>query len=295
MKPILVYNRYSRRIDQEPLCGEWFMRFAYGNIAGRLLQRYLFSLPFLARIAGSYANSSKSKKRIAPFIKKYGIDSREFLLAPSQFRTFNEFFYRELKPDARPINNRRDTVVAPTDGRYYYIPNLADQKRIMVKGRKLKLERLLGSSRLAKKFNQGSAVIVRLCPMDYHRFHFPCDGIPGNPKLIDGHLQSVHRIALNYCRPFMENRRYITRIVATIGEVLMIEVGATFIGSVNQIYTPHKHVKKGLEKGFFSFGGSSVLLLFEPNRIKPASDLEEQSSLGNEIFIRMGDTILLNK
>lgn len=292
MKTVRVFNRYRKALEVEPICGEWFLRLAYGNIIGRFFQRFFLSLPFFSHLAGMYAKSRRSRLKILPFVRRHAIDVGESLVPVEQFNNFNDFFSRMIKAGSRPIDGDRDVIIAPVDGRYFFIPNLRDQRKISVKGQKLDLKTLIGSERLAQKFAGGSAIIARMCPMDYHRFHFPFDGIPGNARLIQGKLQSVHRLALAKCRPFHRNKRFVTRIVTTIGEILMIEVGSTFVGSVHQTYTPHRHVKKGMEKGYFSFGGSTVILIFESLRLRPAPDLLEQSSLGFEIFIRMGDSIL---
>lgn len=292
MKSVRIFNRYRKVLEVESICGEWFLRLAYGNIIGRFLQRFFLSLPFFSHLAGLYARSRRSRLKILPFVKRHSIDIGESVVPVDQFNSFNDFFCRTIKTTCRPIEGDRDAIVAPVDGRYFYIPHLRDQRRITIKGQRLDLQSLVGSERLAQKFADGSAIIARLSPMDYHRFHFPFDGIPGSARLIQGRLQSVHRLALAKCQPFHRNKRFITRIVTTIGEILMIEVGSTFIGSVHQTYTPHRHVKKGMEKGYFSFGGSTVILIFESLRLRPSSDLLEQSSLGFEIFIRMGDGIL---
>lgn len=292
VKTIEYYNRYSRKIETEPICGEWFMRLAYGNFLGRLLQRLLLSRPLFSRLAGVYANSCRSQPRIEPFIRRYGIIASESLIPVGQFGTFNDFFCRRLRADARPIDGHREGIIAPADGRYFHIANLSKLEKIVIKGQKFSLKALLGSDLLARKFAHGSAIICRLSPMDYHRFHFPCDGVPGVAKLIPGRLESVHPLALIHRQVFSHNRRYLTRIVATVGEVLMLEVGATFVGSIGQTFTPHRHVKKGAEKGFFAFGGSTVILIFEPRAVKAVEDIAAQSASNRETYVRMGDRIL---
>jgi phosphatidylserine decarboxylase len=289
--PLRIFNRYTRQFEEEPVCGEWFLRLAYGTFFGRFFQSLLGSRPCLSRLAALYANGHGSAKKILPFVRRYGIDAGESLTPVGQFATFNEFFCRHLKPEARPIAPDRDSIIAPADGRYFHIPDLSRQKSIAIKGRRLRLEEMLGSRSLAEKFRGGSASIARLCPLDYHRFHFPCDGVPGAARPIPGRLHSVHPLALRHRHSLSRNKRHLTRIVTHLGEVLMLEVGATFIGSIGQTYTPHRHVKKGLEKGFFSFGGSTVILLFERGALVPERDLLERSGEGVETYIRMGDLL----
>ncbi|MDR0727485.1 MAG: phosphatidylserine decarboxylase [Puniceicoccales bacterium] len=290
-KGVQFYNRYTGKIETETICGEWFIRLAYGTFPGRLLQRLIFSWPIFSRIAGWYANWPGSAKKIQPFVDRYAIRLDEIQSKISQFESFNEFFCRQLKPNTRPIVPGRNKVAAPCDGRYFFIPNLDVRWKISLKGRRIRLKGLIDDGELAKKFQGGSALIGRLCPVDYHRFHFPCDGIPSKAKHIGGWLHSVHPLALRRISVFGKNKRTLTRIISHAGEVLMVEVGATFVGSIHQNYVSHKHVKKGTEKGFFSFGGSTVILIFEPNMFTPCDDINRLSEKNLETYIRMGDHI----
>jgi phosphatidylserine decarboxylase len=292
MEKVQVYNRYTGKMETEPICGEWFLRFAYGTFFGRVLQNLFFCRPIFSRLACCYANCSRSRKKIAPFISRYGIPVEESYFPPSAFGNFNEFFSRPLRPEARPIDRDRDAIVAPADGRYFYIPRLSPKEVLKIKGKEFSLETLLRSRELVKKFLGGSAIICRLCPFDYHRFHFPCDGIPGKARCIGGKLHSVHPIALARRAVFGENKRSLTRIICTHGEVAMVEVGATFVGTIFQTFSPHKHCKKGTEKGFFSLGGSTIILLFEPQMAIACRDIGETFEKNRECYVRMGDKIL---
>ena len=212
-----------------------------------------------------------------------------------QFATFNEFFFRQLKPDARPIDGDRDSIVAPADGRYFALERLNQRDRLPVKGRMLLLQQLLGSKTLAQKFSSGSALIGRLSPLDYHRFHFPCDGVPSAARSLPGRLHSVHPLALRHRFSLSQNHRHLTRLVTGCGEVAMVEVGATCVGTIGQTFTPHRHSEKGLEKGFFSFGGSAVVLLFEPDAVTLDADLLRHSADGLETLVRMGERVALRR
>ncbi|MDR3316885.1 MAG: phosphatidylserine decarboxylase [Puniceicoccales bacterium] len=289
---IKIFNRYTGKCEEEPICGEWFLRFAYGTLPGRLLQWAVGCRPFFSRLAAIYANGHRSAGKILPFIRRYGIDAGESLIPVGQFRTFNDFFRRRLRPDARPIHGSQCAIIAPADGRYFFIPNLDRQSAIFIKGRRIVLRKLFGRSCLAEKFYGGCAVIARLSPLDYHRFHFPCNGLPRVAESVEGPLHSVHPLALGRVASLCQNRRHVTRIAVADGEMAMVEVGATFIGSIGQTYTANRHVKKGTEKGFFSFGGSAILLFFERNRVVPEDDIARQSTLGMETYVRMGDIIL---
>jgi phosphatidylserine decarboxylase len=127
--------------------------------------------------------------------------------------------------------------------------------------------------------------------VDYHRFHFPFGGVPGKARAVNGPLYSVSPIALRK-RPSIlwENKREITLLrTPTIGDVLLLEVGATCVGSIVQTYTPDAAVTKGDEKGYFRFGGSCFITIFEPGRVRFADDLVEHSAAGREVYAKMGE------
>ena len=163
----------------------------------------------------------------------------------------------------------------------------------VVKGKKFSIAKLLQNNLLAASYEGGSMMIARLCPTDYHRYHFPCDGVPGEPKLINGPLWSVNPIALHKnIEIFTENKRVITEIeTEKFDKILYIEVGATCVGSIHNTFKPHRPVKKGDEKGYFSFGGSAIILLFKHNCIRLDHDLVRNSEEHLETLCQMGQSL----
>jgi phosphatidylserine decarboxylase len=234
---------------------------------------------------------SNSAQKIVPFIKKYGIDSSEFV--ENQFASFNDFFIRKLKPEARPIEAAPTVAVLPADGRYLVFDSIKSVDHFYVKGQKFDLVGFLQDPILVDRFYSGSMVIARLCPTDYHRFHFPCDGFVGPSRLIDGPLFSVNPLALRKrFSIFSENKRMITEMKTTLfGELLYVEIGATCVGTIHQTYLSNSLVSKGDEKGYFSFGGSCVVLLFERGKIVFDQDLLKHSSQGIETKALFGQSL----
>ena len=291
--PLRYFHRYRQRLEDEHIYGEGWLRFAYENPAGRLLvwlfaRRAFFSLWF-----GYKMRKPESALRILPFIAKYDIDVDEFAKSPFDYKSFNEFFYRALKSSARPIYANEDVAVMPADGRHLAIPDVDASSGFYVKGVTFSLQDLLGDPILAHGFAGGSMLISRLCPVDYHRFHFPVAGTPGQSQLIKGWLYSVSPIALRRrLRYLVENKRVITLIDSPrFGRVAMIEVGATNVGSIQQSFVPGRPVRKGEEKGLFAFGGSCVITLFERGRFRFDADLLAQSAAHIETYVRMGDRL----
>jgi phosphatidylserine decarboxylase len=228
---------------------------------------------------------------VLPFIEKYGLNATEFADSPESYQSFNEFFYRKLKPGARPIVPDANAAVFPADGRHLGFPNIDKAEGFFVKGAKFTLEKLCGNRELAKRYQGGAIVLSRLCPVDYHRYHFPVSGTPTQPTLINGALYSVNPLALRKNINFLvENKRAYTEIDSPeFGKVLMFEVGATCVGSFEYTFSPGVPMQKGSEKGYFKFGGSETITLFEAGRITLADDLVEHSKLGRELYARMGD------
>lgn len=232
----------------------------------------LARLPFFSKFFGWWQRLPFTKKKIIPFIYKYEVDSSEFAHTPDLYCSFDAFFTRKLKENIRVL---AEGVIAPADGRYLFYQNISICDGFVVKGKKFSLEKLLGSSSLASQYAHGSMAIARLCPSDYHRFHFPIDCTPSVSQVINGPLFSVNPIAVKQnIHLLTENKRVITALeTKEHGIVLFIEIGATNVGSIQQTFSPQKFYKKGEEKGFFSFGGSSIILLFEEGKIQFAKDL----------------------
>ncbi|MFQ3168314.1 MAG: phosphatidylserine decarboxylase [Limisphaerales bacterium] len=232
-----------------------------------------------------------SSLKIKPFIEQYGLDEGEFAEPLDDYNSFNEFFYRKLKPSARPVDAAADSVVFPADGRHLAFADITVETNFFVKGQSFDLGQFLGDTGLAKRYDGGSMLLSRLCPVDYHRFHFPCAGVPGPPNFINGWLYSVNPIAL-ITRPsiFWENKRVVTAIESpALGQVQFVEIGATMVGSIRQTYAPDATMAKGSEKGYFAFGGSSVAVLFEKGRIEFDADLLENTANGLETYARVGE------
>ncbi len=289
--PVTFYNRLTSQLEQEAIYGEGPLRFVYENPLGRGLLELLVKRGWFSRWYGWRMSRPASRARIAPFIANYGLDVAEFADPVESFRSFNEFFFRKLKPEARPI--AAEGVVFPADGRHLGFQNVAEVPGVFVKGQHFDIPALLGDDALAARYREGTLVLSRLCPVDYHRFHFPCSGTPGAPRLINGPLYSVNPVALRRRLAYLwENKRVITELVTPdLGTVLLIEIGATNVGSIVQTFTPGQPVSKGAEKGYFKFGGSSTITLFEPGKVKLAEDLVAQSAEQRELYARMGDVM----
>ena len=293
MAPIRYYNRSTQSFETEQVYGEGFLRWTYGSPLGAIALHAFVKRPFFSAWYGWRMNAAKSAARIDPFIQRYSVDATEFADPPDSFASFNEFFYRKLKPAARPIEPDPSRIVFPADGRHLGFQRASSIDSVCVKGQKFDLPALLGDEKLAKRFADGALVLSRLCPVDYHRYHFPCAGIPSTTHTIQGPLFSVSPIALREKLSYLwTNKRSITQLeTPDLGTVLLLEIGATCVGEIHQTFKPGAAVEKGAEKGYFAFGGSSTITIFEPGAVMLDADLLEQSSNQTELYARMGEAM----
>ncbi|MEO0510084.1 MAG: archaetidylserine decarboxylase [Verrucomicrobiota bacterium] len=289
--PISYYNPSSEKIEVEAVYGENFLRWAYGNTVGLFTVELAVKRAWFSRWYGWKMSQRSSCEKIAPFVEDYGLDSAEFASPVESFQSFNAFFYRKLKPEARPIDLDPATAVFPADGRHLAIPEIDVARIFYIKGQRFDLSSFLADDKLASQFAGGSMLISRLCPVDYHRYHFPVFGVAESPTLINGPLYSVNPLALRRnLSIFWQNKRMRTVIESPeFGKVVMMEIGATCVGSIYSTYQPGV-VQKGEEKGYFAFGGSCVVTLFQAGSLRFNGLLLEHSAQAREVYSRMGES-----
>jgi len=295
VEPIRYFHRARQLVETEQVYGEGWLRWTYGSPLGRLSLELLVKRWLASAYYGWRMNLRASANKVLPFIVQYGIDVDEMAKSPFVFKTFNDFFHRALKPGARPVADAGSERVAvlPADGRHLALPNVDEAAGFYAKGQRFDLASFLGDPALAAKFAGGSLLISRLCPVDYHRFHFPVAGTAGEARLINGFLYSVSPIALRARLDYLwQNKRMVTLVDSPVfGQVAVCEIGATMVGGIRQLYVPGRAIAKGEEKGLFKFGGSCVITIFQPGRIKFDADLVAQSASGLEVYARMGERL----
>jgi phosphatidylserine decarboxylase len=292
---ILVQDRLTGQINEERMS-------VYVRLGIRLLYKALGSremekrrirkmLRSLSIKQGKKYDDPASVSQIEGFINFHQLDMSEVLLPQSEFKNFNEFFYRALKPDARPCSapDRPEIIVSPADCRSVVFNTMDDATRIWVKGREYSLERLFGNAYPmdAKRYKGGSMGIFRLAPQDYHRFHIPVDGVMGTPKTIEGEYYTVNPMAIRSALDvYGENVRVVVPIDSVAhGRVMFVCIGAMMVGSTVITRKPGEKVKRAEELGYFKFGGSTVLLFFEPGKMVYDDDLVENSAGALETLV----------
>jgi phosphatidylserine decarboxylase len=288
--PIDFYARGTERLEREVVMGERWLRWAYQGRGNQWLHGLLFRWSLPSRLMGWYFDSRFSRSRIQPTVAQLKIDTSEFRDPPDSFASFNDFFTRHLKAGARPVDPDPRILPSPADGRVLVADELPEDETFCVKGSRFTAAELL--QRPAPEYAGGTAIVVRLAPPDYHRFHFPCGGQVIERGDVPGYLHSVNPVALALgYRVFTENRRRYTLIESPVfGRLTMVEVGAFGVGSIVWTFAGDQ-VERMQEKGFFKFGGSTIVLLLEPGRLRLADDLRRHSRAGYETFLKTGQTL----
>ena len=287
--PIRYYDRQNGLLKTEKVAGEKWLVWLYNNPVGEATLWALAKRKLVSSVYGSMMDRPSSIKKIQPFVDEFDIDLST--ARKQEFSSFNDFFIRKLKNNARPVDAGTTVAVSPADGKILAYDNISNRDFI-IKGYRFDISSFLNNARLAQKYHDGTLVIIRLAPFDYHRFHFPVSGSVSPVTRIDGDYYSVNPLALHkMAEIFCLNKREYTIISSPLfGDVVMTEVGATMVGSVIQTFTGNV-AKKGDEKGYFRFGGSTVVLLFEKNKIRIDPDLLMNTSKGFETSIREGERI----
>ncbi|MBM7872257.1 phosphatidylserine decarboxylase [Clostridium pascui] len=290
---IKIYNRKTKTYEIEKVSGEKYLNWIYSTKFGSSFLELFIKKKLFSYIYGKYCDMGSSKNKIKKFIDDFNINIEESVTRTDDFISFNDFFTRKLHLKDRPIEKVTSALISPGDGRVIVYENINLEKIVEVKGFNYSLHDLIPDKAIAEKYNNGSMIILRLCPTDYHRFHFIDSGICEHTSKVKGSYYSVNPIALSKIPTiFCKNKREWSIFHSdNFGDVLYMEVGATCVGSIIQSYTPDKRVDKGDEKGYFKFGGSTVILFLEKNKVKIDEDILFQSNLGYECKVLMGEKI----
>ncbi|MBQ6337714.1 MAG: phosphatidylserine decarboxylase [Kiritimatiellae bacterium] len=286
MQPIEYIDRTTGEKVVESVMGDKALRFAYETLLGRTLWPVLFGSKLVSALMGRRYDSPRSRKAIRSLAAIPGCNADEAEKPIAAYASFNDFFTRRLKPGARPAG---DGVVSPADGRLMlYLAADAD-KPFPLKGAMRSLRTVFADDAPGGLYD---IAVVRLAPVDYHRFHFPCACRTPDPvRVIPGKYHSVNPIALlRYPDVYADNERQIVACDADFGRFWLVDVGAFGVGTIIQTYSGDAHAK-GDEKGYFKFGGSTVILVTRTGALTYDNDLVRNSAAGIETRVRCGERI----
>lgn len=276
-------NEYEKTTGQDK-----FLADVYSSVWGRALMKFLGN-PVFSKASRVLLNSGISVKAVDAFAKKNKIDLSEY--EDRKFKSFNDFFTRKIKPDNRFFTKDENLLCSPCDGKVSAY-DITNSSMFVVKNSVYSVQSLLRDSKLADRYNGGVALIIRLSVDDYHRYSYPCSGIKSRNRKIKGVLHTVNPVVSKYLPVYLENSREYCMIRSPkFGDVIQMEVGALMVGKITNDVISKCRVSKGEEKGFFEFGGSTVILLVEKDKVRVCNDFLENTREGFETVVKQGDVL----
>ena len=259
----------------------------YGHAFGRMLLKPLVQ-PWVSKVAGWLLSTRLSCVLIAPFIRNNHIDMSQFV--DEKYKSYNAFFSRRIKDGARMVDMDPTHFVSPCDSKLTAL-EITETTRFTLKHTEYSVASLLQNEALAKRYTGGLALIFRLTVDDYHRYCYAADGEKEENIFIPGKLHTVNPIANDYFPIYKENsREYSILHSEGFGDIVMMEVGALLVGKIVNLHG-EKRVQRGEEKGYFQFGGSTVVLLMQKNAVQLDEDILRNSKEGIETVVRYGEKI----
>lgn len=260
----------------------------YGHALTRMLLRPFLS-PAVSDICGKFLSTRLSRRIIPSFVKKNHIDLG--IYEKQEFDSYNAFFTRKIKAEQRPINEQKNILISPSDGKVTAYP-ITQEGRFWIKHTQYSAAQLLKDERLAERYMGGWIYVIRLTVDDYHRYCYVADGRKSRQRKIRGVLHTVNPVANDYYPIYkMNSREYCLLKTKELGTILLMEVGALMVGKINNHEEDSAQVKRGDEKGMFEFGGSTIVVMTEPGMAEPDKDIIHNTKAQAETLVKMGESI----
>lgn len=266
------------------------LRLLYGNRAGRMVLGWLIR-PEVSKLVGRFMDTGLSRIMINPFIKKNDIDIS--VCQKNEFDSYNDFFKRKLVPGTRVVDMTDEGFVSPCDSRLtVYDIEDTERQTLNIKDSEYTVASLLRDKKLARHYRGGKLWLFRLCVDDYHRYIYNVSGKQSDVRRIEGLYHTVNPIASEYYDIYKENtREYCLIRTEDAGTVVDMEVGALLVGRIVNRYVDSTDVRRGEEKGYFEFGGSTIILLTQKDKVTPLGRIVENSRKDIETRVRQGELV----
>ena len=260
----------------------------YGHALTRMLLRPFLS-PAVSDICGKFLSTRLSRRIVPSFVKKNHIDLG--IYERQEFDSYNAFFTRKIKAEQRPINDQKNVLISPSDGKVTAYP-ITQKGRFWIKHTQYSAAQLLKDERLAERYMGGWIYVIRLTVDDYHRYCYVADGRKSRQRKIRGVLHTVNPVANDYYPIYkMNSREYCLLKTKELGTILLMEVGALMVGKISNHEEDSAQVKRGDEKGMFEFGGSTIVVMTEPGMAEPDKDIIQNTKAQAETLVKMGESI----
>lgn len=281
-----IYNRTTGDYYIEKQFMKKELGFLYHSTLGHAMLKLIVARRWVSRLYAAKYHTSKSVKKIDPFIKLYNICMDDY--PDQQYKSFNDFFIRKPLPDKRHINIDVNSLISPADAKLLWLP-ITNDLHFEVKGYTYHLSAFLKDEALANRYQGGDCLVFRLTVDDCHRYLFVDDGKFIYKKEIPGKLHTVGPYS-DGKNVFGENHRILSILdTRRFGRIASVEVGALLVG---RIFNHAKaNFSRGEEKGYFAYGGSTIVLLFESGQVKSDTDIRKHSAQNTEVKVRMGERI----
>ncbi len=281
-----IYDRRTGEVCTIPEVGAGAIRFTYGTVPGRLLAKGILCRKFVSNAYAAWQKSRLSRSKVQRFIEQYHIDVSD--CTATEFSCFNDFFTRQRR---NYVNlTAENELPAIADSKLLALP-IGEDAVFTIKDVPYTTAQLLENEALAREFTGGTCLIFRLAPEDYHRYVYPDGGTQDATVHIPGVLHTVNPIAADMAVYRRNTRAYTVLHTAHFGTMVQMEVGALLVGKiVNHSEQPGAIEKLG-EKGYFAYGGSTVILLAKRGALTVDADILEHSARGIETRVRLGERV----
>lgn len=285
------YIDFENKRHEDDGLQDRFLSRLYGSALGRMVIK-IITVPIVSELGGGLLSHPFSKCAIKSFIKRNKIDMNEYI--EKEYDSYNDFFMRSIKDGCRPFDKDENVLISPCDGRVS-VYSISEDGIFNVKNAPYTVHTLLRDKKLAKKYEGGYCILIRLCVNDYHHFCYAADGRKSKNRRINGILHTVNPVASEYFPIYKENSREYTMLrTRELGDIIQMEVGALMVGKIVNLHEV-AYVTKGQEKGHFEFGGSTVIILAEKDKVEIAGDYLKNTEDGYETLIKQGETIAVKK
>lgn len=277
-----IWNRQKNIIYEEKEYGTSKLKFLYNTVLGRILLKLIFVSRWYSKLEGLYQHSSLSRKKVKKFIQKYNISMEGY---KNKYKSFADFFTRK-----RIIKNESNSneLCSICDGKLR-VYSIDEKIKLNIKNSIYNINEIIQDDELARVYKDGICLVFRLSLTDYHRYLYLDNGEKISSKTIKGKLHTVRPISSKY-KVYSTNSRVITKIkTENFGDIIQVEVGAMLVGKINN--NNKLKFDKLEEKGYFDYGGSTILLLFQKDKIKIDEDILEKSSKDIETMVICGEKI----
>lgn len=280
-----IYNRSGMEVIVSQQQNN-LLKMLYSHVLGRCVLKVL-TLPFITYLGGKYMNSGLSRRKIQPFIDQNHIDMNQY--EEQTYHSYNDFFTRKMKTGERLIDMQSNILIAPADSKLTYYAILEDT-HVKIKDSLYSLADLLQNKELADEYQRGVCLIFRLTVDDYHRYCFIDNGTKEEDCYIPGVFHTVNPIANDYYPIYKQNSRsYSLLHTDHFGDVVYMEVGAMMVGKI--VNHSVQSFTKGQEKGYFEFGGSTIVVFIKKDIVEIDGDIIENSKKHDETRVLMGEKI----